>query len=177
MQLLKIDYLVDALVLLLHDNRPDYQQLVKKVIDVYESDKIKGISQTNKEEEIANLYTYLIQEVIASGITVEDSKGIDTFILKFKSNPLLTKDPELFTTLKEIFTDKEPLDEDRKIRIVQKLGNELAINLNGKLIKKAFGRLSTITADDLVKQQQLLSDIKNICNEIIKVNEDNQKLS
>ena len=176
MQFLKIDYLVDALVLLLHDNRPDYQQLVKKVIDAYESDKIKGISQTNKEEEIANLYICLIQEVIASGITVEDSKGIDTFILKFKSNPLLTKDPELFTTLKDIFTDKEPLDEDRKIRIVQKMGNELTINLNSKLIKQAFGRLSSITADDLVKQQQLLSDIKNICNEIVKVNEDNQSL-
>lgn len=176
MQLLKNDYLVDALVLLLHDNRSDYQILVQKVLDSFEADKIKGITQTGKEEEISNLYVYLIREVLTSGVTIDDTKGIDTILLKLKSNPLLMKDPELFTTLKGILTDKAPLDEERRTHTVQKLANELAINLNSKLIKKAFGRLSSISVDDLIKQQQLLSDIKDICSEIIQVNEDNQSL-
>ena len=99
MQVLKLDYLVDSLVLLLHDNRPDYQNLVRKVIAIYENEKPGVVTITDKDNDVGKLYIYLIKEVIDLSITVDDKNAIDTFILKFKSNNLLTKDPELFTTL------------------------------------------------------------------------------
>ena len=176
MQVLKLDYLVDSLILLLHDNKPEYQNLIQKVIAIFETEKPGVVTVTDKDNDVGKLYIYLIKEVMELGITVEDKKDIDAFILKFKSNPLLTKDPELFTTLKGIFTDLEPLEEDRKTRIIQRLSNEILINSSGELMKRAFGRLANV-ADDLNKQQAVLKDITDICAEVVKMNEDGVALT
>lgn len=175
MQVLKLDYLVDSLVLLLHDNRPDYQNLVRKVIAIYENEKPGVVTITDKDNDVGKLYIYLIKEVIDLSITVADKNAIDTFILKFKSNNLLTKDPELFTTLKGIFTDTEPLEEERKNRIIQRLSNEILINNSNDLMKRAFGRLANV-ADDLDKQRAVLRDVTDICAEVVKMNEDSSSL-
>ena len=134
MQLLKVDYLVDSLILLLHDNRAEYQSLVKKVIEIFETDKQSGKVIVEKDDNVEKFYIHLLREVMDLGITVDNSKEVDTFLLKFKSNPVLTKDPELFTTLKGIFTDKEVLSDDRKTRIVQRLSNEVLLSFNTRLI-------------------------------------------
>ena len=171
MQFIKVDFLVDALILVIHENTPEHQSLVKKIIQIFETDKNAIPTANEKDTKVSKLYISLLNDVMASGITVDDDKQINALILKFKSNPLLTSDAELFTTLKNVVTDKTPLDHEQKLRILQKLSNELILQTDASLVRRIFGRI-TNSSDDLNQQEALIREVSQLCSEIVKFNEE-----
>lgn len=163
-----IDLFVDALVLLLHANTSKIQQAVNKLIEIYEQE---AKETTYMENEFFDFYVHLIREVMLLGITVDNQADVEAFLLKFKSSPLLVKDPELFTTLKTIFTDTTPMDKDRVAYNLRKITNCILWHHNVKMTKKMFAKLAnTVSKMTVEKQEAILTELTSMCSELIEQN-------
>lgn len=164
---LSVDLLIDALVLMLHTTAPESRHMVQRLIEIYE---IEDKNSTLSENEFCKLYIGLIREVMSLDLQIDDQTAIESFLLKFKSNPAVLRDPELYTTLKKIFTDKSTFNKDRQEYLERKINNAIVWYANSKYVRKMFGRLSNNTADPL-QQEQILKELSEICSNIIKNNE------
>ena len=83
------------------------------------------------------------------------------------------KDPELYSTLKRIFTDKTTLTKERYEYLMRKLTNCILWYNNTKNVKKMFGKLAgngaTASPD---KQEALFSEMSELCSDLIRTNQE-----
>lgn len=164
-----IDLFVDALLLVLHFNTAEVKMLVNQIIDIYEKETKES---TYMENEFFGLYIHLIREVMGMNININEPRDVEAFLLKFKSNPLVIKDPELYTTLKRIFTDKTEITKERYQYLVRKLSNSILWYDNTKGVKKMFGKLANGSFNATPeKQEAILQEMSALCSDIIKMNQ------
>lgn len=165
-----IDLFVDALILVLHFNNGEVQNLLRQLLDIYEKETKES---TYMENEFFAFYIHLIKEVITMNLDPNNRNDIESFLLKFKSNPMVMKDPELYTTLKTVFTDRSDLSKDKYEYLTRKLSNAVLWYNNTKAVKKMFGKLSTGSISSSPdKQQLLLNEMSTLCADIIRMNQD-----
>lgn len=166
-----IDLFIDALILLLHMKNEQVVRLVTGIIDLYEKETKDSAYMSN---ETFSFYVFLIKEVIERNITIQDQAEIEAFLLKFKSNQLMKKDPELYSSLRTIFTDKTPINSDRYAYLIRKLSNCLIWYQNIKVIKKMFAKMSNNSSPDVSVDQQdnILNEMSTLCEDIIRLNQE-----
>ena len=165
-----VELFIDALILVLHYRTAEVQILINKIVEIYEQEKKESAYMEN---EFFELYLRLIQEVISLKVDPENVNDVEVFLLKFKSSPVILKDPELFTTLKRIFTDRTTLTKERYQYLTRKLANCILWYNNTKSVKKMFGKLSnTSVVAGPDKQEALFQEMSELCSEIIQINQD-----
>ena len=165
-----VDLFIDALILLLHANNDEVRSIIRQILDIYQTETKDS---TYRENEFFDLYILLIKEVMNLNITIENQPEIDAFLLKFKSNELLEKDPELYTNLKKIFTDTAPLDDERRKYLTKRLVNSILLYNNAKNVKRMFGKLASSQANtNPVGQEMVLNELSTMCSDLIKMNQD-----
>lgn len=164
-----VDLFVDALILVLHFNTAEVHTLINRLITIYE-EETKNNTESN---EIFEFYINLIKEIITLNLNINNTAEIDTFILKFKGNPLLIKDPELYTSLRNTFTNPIAATPEKYNYLVSKLRNCFVWYNTTKDIKKLFSKLASSSINSpLEKQNTVLSEISEICGDIIKLNKE-----
>lgn len=161
------DLLVDALLLVLHTTDSEARATVRQLIT--------ACNDTNKNVELittdySEFYIHLIEEVMAHDIQASDKSTAESFILKFKLNPVCMKDPDVFTTLRGLFSDATPFDEDRKEYILRKIRNSLRWDKDSRLVRRLFGKLQ-LNITDPDEQVKILREVTDICSEILNNNE------
>ena len=165
-----VELFIDALILVLHYRTADVQILVNKILEIYEAETKESAYMEN---EFFDLYIRLIQEVLQLRVDPDNVNDVEIFLLKFKSSPLVLKDPELYTTLKRIFTDKTTLTKERYEYLMRKLTNCILWYNNTKNVKKMFGKLAgngaTASPD---KQEALFSEMSELCSDLIRTNQE-----
>lgn len=167
-----IELFVDALVLALHCKTGEVVLLLEQILEIYDQETKDS---TYMENDLFNFYALLIREVLNRDITITDKSEVEEFLLKFKSSPILAKDPEFYTTLKKIFTDENELSDSKKKYLVRKMKNNLLWYNNTKNVKKMFGKLANTNANlSPTKQQAIINEISDLCTEIIQNNQNNQ---
>ena len=165
-----VELFIDALILVLHYRNSDVQLLVNKIIEIYEAETKDSAYMEN---EFFELYIRLIQEVIHLKIDPDNVNDIEVFLLKFKSSPLIMKDPELYSTLKRIFTDTTTLTKERYEYLMRKLTNCILWYNNTKNVKKMFGKLAGNGANATPeKQEALFQEMNELCSDLIRSNQD-----
>ena len=87
-----VELLIDSLILLLHSNDELSRKLVKQLLEAYENEN-KNLSLA--DDEYIELYVTIIQQIYECSIDIRNQSAIESFLLKFKANPLVLKDPEL----------------------------------------------------------------------------------
>ena len=117
-----VDLFIDALILVLHANTSDAREIVEKVIAIYEEESKEA---SFMENDLFAVYIKLIREVIGLNINPNNDQEVESFLLKLKSSPEITKDPEFYTTLKKIFTDKTEFNQTRYQYLIKKLHNSV----------------------------------------------------
>lgn len=160
---------IDMMIVVLNFNNPEVIGLIKRIIEIY---NIETKESTYMENESFNFYINIIQELMDSGTTIKDTSAIEGFLLRFKSDPVIVKDPELYTTLKNVFTDKNDISHDRYQYLIRKLNNAILWYENTKIVKKMFAKLGNgalINSPD--KQESILREISDLSSSIIKFNE------
>jgi hypothetical protein len=98
---------VDMLILILHCKDVVSVQLVERMLALYE-EETKGNTKLANGEYL-DLYVEMIKLVLHNTL---DLNNVDTILLKYKANPVIVKDPELYTSLKSILSDATPLNQD-----------------------------------------------------------------
>lgn len=162
------DLFIDALVLVLHVRNDHVLHLIESLMEIYEQESRES---TFVENETLTFYLFLLQEVLARRITVKDTNEIEAFFLKFKANALLRKDPEIFSSLRKVFTDTEPLSEEKYKYLLRKLGNCILWYENTRIIKRMFSNMANANGSASVEQQEsVLNTISQLCEEVIRTN-------
>ena len=114
-----VDLFVDALILLLHSNDSDVRDFVNQILVIYEKESKSSVDETS----YFDFYINLIREVMNRNITVNDVGEVESLLLKIKSNPLVIKDPELYSNLKRICSDRAELSPDQHRFYLRKIAN------------------------------------------------------
>ena len=85
-----VELFIDALILVLHYRTADVQILVNKILEIYEAETKESAYMEN---EFFDLYIRLIREVLQLRVDPDNANDVEIFLLKFKSSPLVLKDP------------------------------------------------------------------------------------
>ena len=160
---------VDMLVTVLYFNTNEVRSLITRVLEIYE---LEHKESTYMDNNSFDFYIHLINEIMNTKASIHDKTTMDSFLLKFKSDPEIIKDPELYGTLKNVFTEKDDISEDRYKYLIRKLTNTILWYENTRVVKKMFAKLSggaTISSPD--KQEEVLKEISSLSTDLIKYNE------
>lgn len=150
---------VDMLILMLHKRDADNINLVEKFIALYEKDT-KDAKLANSE--YLDLYVDITKTVMYGAV---DDVNADTILIKYKSNEVIIKDPELYTSLKSILNDKEPLSDELTNYYRKELTGILLMSDTCKSVNKIFAssRSYPRTVDGMYTA---LGNIVDLCSEL-----------
>lgn len=164
-----VDLFVDALILLLHSNDSDVRDFVNQILVIYEKESKSSVDETS----YFDFYINLIREVMNRNITVNDVGEVESLLLKIKSNPLVIKDPELYSNLKRICSDRGELSQDQHKFYLRKIANATLWYNDTTAVKKMFAKLANNAAlKDPDQQDTVLEELNTLCSSIIQQNQD-----
>lgn len=167
MQPFTVELFVDALILVLHCKDLTSRQLVTDLIQAYE----KTIQNNSMlDSEYLALYASLIRHVLDTGISVDNQSTTESFLLKFKSNPTIIKDPELYTTLKKIFSDSRELAQDTFNYYQEELRASLMMYNTLDRVKRMYGKLATPCLSN-ESRFKIISDVNTLCSDLTQTNQ------
>jgi hypothetical protein len=110
--------------------------------------------------------------VCVSGLSIEDKSGRDAYILKLRNNKVLSKDPDTYSSLKRIFLDETPMDEDTYKFYIDKLNFIISVNIIDTKTRQLFSKVMNVqTTQSPEEQTQFLRDISEICTSILQHNQ------
>lgn len=162
-----IDLFIDALILILNYKTKEAVALIEKMIAIYEEET----KNTVDTDPVFELYINLIKEILSLGLSVEDTSDIEVFLLKFKGNPVCIKDPELYTSLKNVFTTPIVATTERYNYLARKIQNCILWHNTTRHVKKLFSELASCSVNSsLDRQDMVLNKISTLCSEIIEQN-------
>ena len=159
MQPFTVELFVDALILILHCKDLVSRQLVNDLVNAYEK-TISANSMLNSE--YLTLYSVLIKQVLQTNIELSNQSTAEAFILKFKSNPTIVKDPELYTTLKKIFLDTSTPAEDTIKYFQDEIRSTLMLYRTSNGIRRMFARLNTPCLSN-ESRLEIIRTINDLC--------------
>lgn len=162
---------IDALILLLFRPTAEVKALILKIVDIYETETENN---TINADETIKFYISFIKDILENELNVYDRGNIEARLLKFKNHPTITKDPEIYTILKNVMIETIDISEGQYSTLLRKLNNALLWYYNSKNVKKLFYKLSSgggITSPD--KQDEIIKEVNQICTEIIDTNNGN----
>lgn len=166
MQPFTVELFVDALILVLHCKDLVSRQLANDLISLYE----KTIQNNSMlDSEYLALYASLIKQVIDTDISVDNQSTTESFLLKFKSNPAIVKDPEIYTTLKKIFSDTQPIAENTLEYYQNELRASLMLSNALDHVKHMYGKLATPCISN-ESRFKLIGDVNTLCNDLTQAN-------
>lgn len=162
-----IELFVDALILALHCKDVLSRSLVAQLLEAYDKAVEKS---TPMHGEHLNFYVMLIRSVLEINIDINNHAEVESFLLKFKANPLITKDPELYTTLKNIFNATNPLADDTVNYYQNEIRSTLMLMNTTNYVKRMFGKLANpCLSND--SRYEAIKAVDNICADLAQANQ------
>lgn len=168
---LDTELFVDSLILIIHAKDSVSVSLVRSLLEQYDKESANASYANGQYIE---LYVDLIRQVLLSNIDDTNKGQMESFLLKFKSNDLVMKDPELYSTLRRIFLESS-LTQEMIENYHTELSAALDINRCDKQVRKLFAKLNTAHKDNDSKLK-LIQDINDICTDIVSGNKNSMLL-
>ena len=141
MSQLTVENLIDSLYLVLRRNNEEVRNLISEILTIYDKQRQKQSFISNDNTE---LYVYLLRDVCVSGLSIEDKSGRDAYILKLRNNKVLSKDPDTYSSLKRIFLDETPMDEDTYKFYIDKLNFIISVNIIDTKTRQLFSKVMNV---------------------------------
>lgn len=164
------DLLISIILLLIHHKSQEVKHLAERLMALFEDNKNKQITS---EGEVLDIYANIIHELLSDDNVNESKEFLDTLLLKYKTNKVIQNDPEIYTRLKAVVLESSTLTDDHCEALITKLENALNVHNTTALVKKLYGcAMDATTASTGDKQGKSLSKIKDLCSEIIQIQEE-----
>lgn len=169
MSQISVENVIDALYLFLRRQDPEVKTQIDEFIKICEKCLHKNSQFINENME---LYVSLLKDIYTSGISFDNKSLKDNYILKLRTNKVLSKDPDTYQSLKRIFLDETPMDDEMYRRYLHKLSYAVSLYRIDSYTRQMFSKItsaSTATDEDL--QKIYLNDMADICRKIIDYNQ------
>lgn len=168
-----INMLIDCIILLIQSGgKPQYKQLVEKLIIIYEADMKTG---RINDEKTFRFYIAIIRELLAIDFANTSLEmEYPALLLKFRSNAIVMSNPDIYDTIQNIFSAAATADLDaphivsRVIDIATKIREKIIWVNSMKSVKKMFGQLNeySVSVDDH-KKSDIMSGIRSVANDFV----------
>lgn len=165
---LTTDMFVDAIMLIVHSPSAITKAMVKDLVAICEEELHAG---TPMQEPLIRFYIALLKELLYTDIKLLDSElELKTILLKFRTNPAVLANVDVYEGLQSIFSSKERLGEARINELMANVRNNVLWYNSSRNVKKMFGKLNNFTnTTDRGKKDELLSDLQQLTNELNQV--------
>jgi len=154
---------VDMITLLLHVNDNKTQELAQELITI-----VGDLQQyVDKEAGLIKFYIKLINQIISQRLTVHNPTELTMVLIKFKSDPTVQENIEVYNKLEELFIKENSISENTLSYISDKLHNQIIWSRCSKQIRKMFGYLNKCESlADPYDQRAYLDNILAASNDI-----------
>lgn len=160
----RTELFIDMLILILHCRDAESIHIIEQFIALYERDA-KDTKLSNGE--YLDLYVDITKLIMHNNIDITNA---DTILIKYKAHPVVVKDPELYTTLKSIINDKEPLTKDIADQYRKELNAVLIMDNTCKCVNKIFA-CSRNYERSTQGIYNTISKINTLCSELTQSNQ------
>jgi hypothetical protein len=163
------DLFLDAIILLLNVNNDKSKHLVHEIIKIT-NESPKYLQQ---EDGLIKFYIRLIQEIINNDLTKDDITELTMMLIKFKSDPTVQKNEEIYHKLQELFSAENQINPAHLQQISDKLNNVIIWHKANAFTRQMFANVNRCSdCVDVIEQRKYLDNIHNISKDIIAVFDD-----
>jgi hypothetical protein len=154
---------LDAIALLINVNDQKSQRVVNELVDIISENMRNLVSETT----LIKFLIRLIKEIIANQLTTKNVTELTMLLLKFKSDPAVSQNEEVYQQLRVLFSSESSVTNDKLIRINDKINNFIIWNKCNLYTRKMFGYLNRCADTvDPTDQKVYLNDVLNVSKDI-----------
>jgi hypothetical protein len=156
---------LDCISLLIHINDEKTKLLVSKVLE--NLDNTNNTNLVSNRDPIGIFYKSIVKELLNNEYTIDNSDELNILLLKYKNNPAIEKNPEIYKTIENLFNKKKDFNETNLKNTSKRLQNILIWDLCNAQVRKMFGHLNQAAeTKSPIKQSDALSGILEAASNI-----------
>lgn len=159
---------LDALCLAVYAPTEDTYSLLQKLVDEYNRDAKDNATLVNP---ITQFYIAILEEILTSGIAMNNKAELAVMLLKFKQHPVVIEDSTMLTKLQEVFAT-ETVSQRRITCLQKKIQNWIIWNRGNNSLRRMFSKSQKCTTMiDQAQQDVLLHEILDHARDMVKAYE------
>jgi hypothetical protein len=158
--LMSPDLFLDCILCILNDNSENLKKLIGSLIHMFEVD---SKSNTTIDNDVTKFYIRVIKQLMVARVTKDNPDELRVILLKFQSDPVLSKRKEIYQLLHDTFLSPEKMSHDKLSQLIASIRNTLLWHDLNKSTRQQFAALSK-SADMLnpLDQAAELQKVKSI---------------
>lgn len=137
--LMSPDLFLDCILCVINDNSENLKRLIEGLITLFENDSKKN---TTIDNEVTKFYIKILKAIMLSNVTKENPDELRVILLKFQSDPVLSKRKEIYQLLHDTFLSPEKLTDDKRQQLTTQIQNTLLWHEVNKSTRSQFAALS-----------------------------------
>ena len=137
--LMSPDLFLDGILCIINDNSDKNKTLVEKLIKLFEE---TSKSNTTIDNDLTKFYIRILKSIMAAGVTKDSPDDLRLVLLKFQSDPVLSKRSEIYQLLHDMFLSTERMTDTRQASIATHINNMLLWHELSNSTKSQFAALS-----------------------------------
>ena len=136
---------LDCILYIVNDNSDAARNLVLELIAFFENDVRNNASV---DHDVTRSYIRILKAIITTKTTKQERDELRLLLLKFQSDPFLSKRNEIYTLLHDILLSEEIMSPGKINQSAEKIRNALAWHRCNKATRALYGTLAR--AGDMV---------------------------
>lgn len=153
------DLFLDGILCIINDNSDKNRRLINNLIELFE---VNSKNNTTIDNDITRFYIRILKNIIHSNTSKDNMDELKLILLKFQSDPILSKRKDVYSLLTDIFSSSERLTKERQEQIQLGIQNTLLWTELNKSTKLQFAALSR--SSELVSPQDQAYELRKIKN-------------
>lgn len=151
------DLFLNCILCIINDNSERLRKLIDQLIQVFETD---NKTNTTIDNDVTRFYIRILKDIMQAKVTKDHQDELRIILLKFQSDPILSKRKEIYELLHGIFTSAEKLSTERLNELSATIQNMLLWHDTNKLTRSQFAILSR--AADMINPLDQANELRKV---------------
>ena len=148
---------LDCILYIVNDNSDAARNLVLELIAFFENDVRNNASV---DHDVTRSYIRILKAIITTKTTKQERDELRLLLLKFQSDPFLSKRNEIYTLLHDILLSEEIMSPGKINQSAEKIRNALAWHRCNKATRALYGTLAR--AGDMVHPTDQATEMRKL---------------
>ena len=153
------DLFLDCVLYIINENTDTSRELVLELISLFETD-VKNTMVA--DQDIMRFYVRILRSIIDTKVTKKNKDELRIVLLRFQSDPFLSKRTEIYSLLHDTFMSEESLSKEDISRYTNRIKNALVWHRCNKVSRALYGTLAR--AGDMVSPHDQTEELKKLRN-------------
>lgn len=162
--LMSPDLFLDCIMYLINENTETSRRLVQELIVIFESDTKNHVTVDN---DVTKFYIRIIKSIIDTRVTRQNVDELNLILLKFQSDPFLSKRKEIYQPLHGLLTSGVVATQEMINQYQSRINTALTVNRCNKSLRHAYATLARIgDMTDPLNQAEEIQKLSSIGKEL-----------